>query len=344
MNTDEKYMLRALQLAALGGVSVAPNPMVGCVIVYNDQIIGEGYHKKYGEAHAEVNAVDSVADKTLLAQATIYVTLEPCAHHGKTPPCANLIVKHQFKKAVIATVDPFSLVAGKGIELLKKAGIETVVGVKEQEAQALNKRFFTFHQKKRPFVILKWAQTLDGFIDAPRQHETPEIHWISDPRTQIITHQWRSEEQAILVGWKTIQNDNPSLTTRAFHGENPIRIIIDKELKAPNDSTVFKDGHRTIVFNSLKSETNNAVSYIQLSDFNLENIFATCVSLGIASIIIEGGKHTIESFIAANYWDEARVIVGNKTFNAGLKAPELAIKSNDSMQIGPDHIYYYYNS
>lgn len=344
MNTDEKYMLRALQLAALGGVSVAPNPMVGCVIVYNDKIIGEGYHKKYGEPHAEVNAVESVADKTLLPLATIYVTLEPCAHHGKTPPCANLIVKYQFKKAVIATVDPFSLVAGKGIELLKKAGIETVVGVKEQKAQLLNKRFFTFHQNKRPFVILKWAQTLDGFIDAPRQHETPEIRWISNPRTQIITHQWRSEEQAILVGWKTIQNDNPSLTTRAFHGENPIRIIIDKELNSPIDSTVFNDGQRTMVFNSLKSQEENAVSYIQLNDFNLENIFATCVSMGIASILIEGGKQTIESFIATNYWDEARVIVGNKTFKAGLKAPELAIKSTDNMQIGPDHIYYYFNS
>lgn len=344
MNTDEKYMLRALQLAALGGVSVAPNPMVGCVIVYNDQIIGEGYHKKYGEAHAEVNAVDSVADKSLLAQATIYVTLEPCAHHGKTPPCANLIVKHQFKKAVIATVDPFSLVAGKGIELLKKAGIETVVGVKEQEAQLLNKRFFTFHQKKRPFVILKWAQTLDGFIDTPRQHETPEIRWISDPRTQIITHQWRSEEQAILVGWKTIQNDNPSLTTRAFHGQDPIRIIIDKELNAPINAAVFNDGKRTIVFNSLKTETTNAVSYIQLSDFNLENIFETCVSLGIASIIIEGGKHTIESFIAANYWDEARIIHGNSYFHDGLTAPILEKACTTIKTFGPDNIHYYFNS
>jgi diaminohydroxyphosphoribosylaminopyrimidine deaminase/5-amino-6-(5-phosphoribosylamino)uracil reductase len=344
MNNDEKYMLRALQLAALGGVSVAPNPMVGCVIVYNDQIIGEGYHKKFGEAHAEVNAVASVADKSLLAQATIYVTLEPCAHQGKTPPCANLIIQHHFKKAVIATVDPFSLVAGKGIELLKEAGIETVVGVKEQEAQQLNKRFFTFHQKKRPYIILKWAQTLDGFIDAPRLNDAQEIRWISDPRTQLLTHQWRSEEQAILVGWKTIQNDNPSLTTRAFHGQDPIRIIIDNELKAPIDSTVFNDGHRTIVFNSLKSQEENAVSYIQLSDVNLENIFATCVSLGIASIIIEGGKHTIESFITANYWDEARVIVGNKTFNAGLNAPELNTKSTDSLQLGPDLIHFYYNS
>ena len=337
-------MLRALQLAALGGVSVAPNPMVGCVIVYNDQIIGEGYHKKFGEAHAEVNAVASVADKSLLAQATIYVTLEPCAHQGKTPPCANLIIQHHFKRAVIATVDPFSLVAGKGIELLKEAGILTVVGVKEQEAQALNKRFFTFHQKKRPYIILKWAQTLDGFIDAPRLNDTQEIRWISDPRTQLLTHQWRSEEQAILVGWKTIQNDNPSLTTRAFHGQDPIRIIIDKQLKAPINAVVFNDGKRTIVFNSLKTETTNAVSYIQLRDFNLENIFAACVSLGIASIIIEGGKHTIDSFIAANYWDEARVIVGNKTFNAGLKAPELNSKSTYSMQLGPDHIHFYHNS
>ncbi len=337
-------MLRALQLAALGGVSVAPNPMVGCVIVYNDQIIGEGYHKKFGEAHAEVNAVASVADKSLLTQATIYVTLEPCAHQGKTPPCANLIIQHHFKRAVIATVDPFSLVAGKGIELLKEAGIETVVGVKEQEAQAFNKRFFTFHQKKRPYIILKWAQTLDGFIDAPRLNDAQEIRWISDPRTQLLTHQWRSEEQAILVGWKTIQNDNPSLTTRTFHGQDPIRIIIDKELKAPTNAVVFNDGKRTIVFNSLKTETTNAVSYIQLRDFNLENIFAACVSLGIASIIIEGGKHTIDSFIAANHWDEARVIVGNKTFNAGLNAPELNSKSTDSMQLGPDHIHFYHNS
>jgi diaminohydroxyphosphoribosylaminopyrimidine deaminase/5-amino-6-(5-phosphoribosylamino)uracil reductase len=191
---------------------------------------------------------------------------------------------------------------------------------------------------------LKWAQTLDGFIDAPRLNDAQEIRWISNPRTQLLTHQWRSEEQAILVGWKTIQNDNPSLTTRAFYGQDPIRIIIDKELNAPTNAVVFNDGKRTIVFNSLKTETTNAVSYIQLRDFNLENIFAACVSLGIASIIIEGGKHTIDSFIAASYWDEARVIVGNKTFNAGLKAPELNSKSTYSMQLGPDHIHFYHNS
>lgn len=344
MNDDERYMLRALHLAALGGVAVAPNPMVGCVIVCNNKIIGEGFHQQYGEAHAEVNAINSVAEQELLSEASIYVTLEPCAHQGKTPPCANLLVTHRFKRAVIATVDPFSLVAGKGIELLKEAGIETVVGVKEKEAQQLNKRFFTFHQKKRPYIILKWAQTIDGFIDAPRINNKQEIRWISDPRTQLITHKWRSEEQAILVGWKTILNDNPALTTRAVHGKDPIRIILDKQLQAPINATVLNDGKRTIVFNALKSEENNNVMYFQLLDFKLETIFAACIKLGIASIIIEGGKQTIDSFITANYWDEARVIIGNKSFNTGLKAPELGLKSTESIQIGPDHIHFYYNS
>ncbi len=242
MVSDEKYMLRALQLAGSGGVAVAPNPLVGAVIVLNNRIIGEGYHRQYGEAHAEVNAVNSVEDPSVLNEATIYVTLEPCSHFGKTPPCADLLVKHRFKRVVIAQIDPFAEVSGRGIERLRNAGIQVDCGILEEAAKELNKRFLTFHMKKRPFVTLKWAQTRDGFIDRDRSETNAKgIQWISQPETQVYTHHLRSTEQAILVGWKTVENDNPSLTTRAFHGKNPLRIVIDPQLKAPKNARLFTD-------------------------------------------------------------------------------------------------------
>lgn len=342
VTTDELYMQRALDLAQIAGVHAAPNPMVGAVIVYQDQIIGEGFHQRFGEPHAEVNAVATVADKSLLKEATIYVTLEPCAHFGKTPPCANLLVEHQFKRVVIATVDPHAKVAGKGIEILQKAGISVTQGVLEDQARSLNKRFFTFHQKSRPFILLKWAQSADGFIDLPRDSESKaEIRWISQPETQVLTHTWRSQEQTILVGWKTVANDDPSLTTRAIAGNNPIRIIIDPELKAPAHSKVFTDGNRTLVFTRKESRNTDSTTFITLAHCSVDEILNWCFENGIASILVEGGRFTTQQFIDAGLWDEARVIQGKSTFKAGTKAPQISETPRAVESFGSDTIYYY---
>lgn len=344
MNDDQRYMLRALQLAKLGGVSVAPNPMVGAVIVHNSQIIGEGYHQKYGEAHAEVNAVNSVKDKTLLREATIYVTLEPCSHFGKTPPCADLLIRSEFKRVVIAQVDPFSEVAGRGIEKLKAAGILVDCGILEKEAKQLNKRFITFHTRKRPFITLKWAQTKDDFIDSDRsQKQETGIHWISQPETQVITHKIRSTEQAILVGWPTIQNDNPSLTTRAFKGPNPIRVVIDPQLRAPKNATVFTDGTKTLILNQLENKTVDETRYIRLENLNVNTILETLFQNGISSVLVEGGAHTLNQFIQSGLWDEAVVITGGNEFKSGLKAPVISKNPLRTIRFGKDQLHYFQN-
>ncbi|MGV3612094.1 MAG: bifunctional diaminohydroxyphosphoribosylaminopyrimidine deaminase/5-amino-6-(5-phosphoribosylamino)uracil reductase RibD [Fluviicola sp.] len=344
MTPDEKYMLRALQLAKLGGSATKSNPLVGAVIVWNKEIIGEGYHQKYGEAHAEVHAVNSVKDKTLLKEATIYVTLEPCSHFGKTPPCADLLVKHQFKRVVIAQIDPFSEVSGRGIEKLKNAGIKVDCGIMEEEAKELNKRFMTFHTKKRPYITLKWAQTKDGFIDRDRSSDSETgINWISQPETQVITHQIRSTEQAILVGWRTIQNDNPSLTTRAFTGENPLRIVIDPQLKAPKEAAVFTDGNKTIVFNLLKDLETEHIRYIALKDVNPESILEALFQLTIQSVLIEGGGNTLSRFIESDCWDEALVITGQSAFKSGLKAPLISKTPLKTISFGKDRLDYFRN-
>lgn len=344
MTSDEKYMFRALQLAKLGGVATKSNPMVGAVIVLRDEIIGEGYHQKYGEAHAEVNAVNSVKDLSLLKEATIYVTLEPCSHFGKTPPCADLLVKHQFKRVVIAQIDPFSEVAGRGIEKLKNAGIEVTCGILQKEAGELNKRFITAQIKKRPYVTLKWAQTTDGFIDQDRsQKQEIGIHWISQPETQVVTHQLRATEQAILVGWRTIQNDNPSLTTRAFKGPNPIRVVIDPNLKAPNDAVVFSDGLKTIVFNLLEEKEVRKVNYVKLADMSPASILGALYRMNIHSVLIEGGAFTLNSFIGSGLWDEALVISGKNQFETGLRAPVISKTPVKTIPFGKDVLNYFRN-
>jgi diaminohydroxyphosphoribosylaminopyrimidine deaminase / 5-amino-6-(5-phosphoribosylamino)uracil reductase len=344
MTLDEKYMLRALQLAKLGGTATKSNPLVGAVIVCNNEIIGEGYHQKYGEAHAEVNAVNAVKDKSVLKEATIYVTLEPCSHFGKTPPCADLLVKHQFKRVVIAQIDPFSEVSGRGIEKLRNAGILVDCGVLEEEAQELNKRFITFNTKKRPYITLKWAQTKDGFIDRDRSSGSETgINWISQPETQVITHQIRSTEQAILVGWRTIQNDNPSLTTRAFKGENPLRIVIDPQLKAPKEAAVFTDGNKTIVFNLLKDEEIGAVRYFKGKDMDPQSILEALFEGNIQSVLIEGGANTLSRFIESGLWDEALVITGKNVFKNGLKAPVISKIPAKRVSFGKDRLDYFRN-
>lgn len=332
-------MKRALSLAKLGLGKVAPNPMVGCVIVCNDKIIGEGYHKVFGGSHAEVNAIQQVKDQSLLTESTAFVTLEPCAHFGKTPPCADLLIKSGVKKVVIGTRDSNPLVAGKGIEKLQKAGIEVVENIMEKECRQLNRRFFTFHEKSRPYVILKWAQTLDGYLDKQRSPNEIGINWISGPETKSLVHKWRSEEQAILVGRNTIMNDNPSLTVRDYSGKNPIRVVIDSQLTIGNLKNVFSDDAETLVFNRIKNEKQATIEWIKIQETSTDNILKELFKRGIQSILVEGGSRTLQYFIIDNVWDEARIIVGDLQFGAGIKAPIINKLPNDTYQFGDDRIY-----
>lgn len=342
VNRDELYMSRCIELARHGMGSVAPNPMVGAVIVHNDRIIGEGFHQLFGGPHAEVNAVNAVNDRSLLKEATIYVSLEPCAHHGKTPPCSDLLVECSFKRVVIGCKDTFSKVSGKGIEKLKKAGIDVVVGVLEQECRELNKRFFTFHERQRPYVILKWAQSKDGYLDRHRPNDEKGVNWISSPETKVLVHKWRSEEQSILVGRKTVQNDNPSLTVREFIGTNPTRIIIDSQLQLPNDLNIFSDEAPTIIFNRVKNEVKGNIEYIRIAETDTQLILHELYKRNILSVFVEGGSRTLQYFIFGNVWDEARVIVGNTNFLEGTKAPTINKAPSESFPFSTDMIHYYY--
>lgn len=314
-------MNRALQLAAMGKFNAAPNPMVGAVIVHHGKIIGEGFHRKYGEAHAEVHAVNSVQDKTLLKDSTIYVTLEPCSHTGKTPPCTDLIVKYEFKQVVICNKDPFDKVNGSGIQKLQHAGIEVKVGILEAEGRILNRRFFTFHENKRPYIILKWAQSADGFI-APSNKKQ---QWITGTLSKQLVHLWRAEEAAILVGKNTILIDNPELTTREVAGNNPTRVVIDENLSIPVESKVFSPDASTIILNGSKNEKRGNLEFIA-SNFrkNLpEQVAEICFKRNLQSIIIEGGASILKQFIAVKLWDEARIFTGASIFTDGIKAPKL---------------------
>lgn len=319
-------MKRCIELARLGAGNVAPNPMVGCVIVHNGKIIGEGYHEQYGGPHAEVNAINSVTNKKLLPESTLYVSLEPCAHYGLTPPCSDLIVENQIPKVVIGTIDPFAEVAGKGIEKLKKAGIEVIRDILQDECRELNKRFFTFHEKKRPYIILKWAQTLDGYIDIERSPEAyGQPTWITGNLALRLVHKIRAEENAILVGTKTAEKDNPSLTVRHWKGNQPIRLVIDKNLRLPANLNLFDNSQKTFIFNSLQSVTKGNLHYIKI-DFD-QNILKQLLDFlyheKIVSVIVEGGRFLLDSFIEANLWDEAHVFIGDKFFMGGIKAPAL---------------------
>lgn len=332
-------MQRGIELALMGQGNVAPNPMVGAVIVHEGKVIGEGYHEEYGKAHAEVNAVNSVKDKALLAASTIYVTLEPCAHHGKTPPCADLIVQYQFKRVVIGCTDTYSEVSGKGVQRLKKAGIEVEIGCLESKCRDLNKHFFTFHEKKRPFILLKWAQTSNGKIDSGSNDQTVTV--ISSPESKTLVHQWRNAHQAILVGRKTVESDNPKLTTRAIVGRNPIRIVLDSHLNLAPTNAVFNAQSRTIVLNKLKTEVVNDVEFVQLDEMSPEHILLALYNLNVISVLIEGGKETLQSFIDTELWDEAAVIKSNSTFENGTNAPRLHHSINHSFDYFGDTISMY---
>ncbi|MDB5115185.1 MAG: ribD 2 [Mucilaginibacter sp.] len=320
-------MQRCLDLAALGMGNVSPNPMVGAVIVHNDRIIGEGYHQKYGEAHAEVNAVNQVIARfddavDLLKQSTIYVSLEPCAHYGKTPPCADLIIKHRIPKVVVGCRDPFDQVDGKGIEKLKDAGIEVIVGVLEEECKWLNRRFFTRVQKHRPYIILKWAQTEDGFF-APDDHQQ---YWITGPESRKLVHQWRGEEDAVLVGTHTVAIDNPQLNVRYGNGKSPKRVVIDRKLTLDKGLNIFDQSVETLVFNEVKTDIDGKNKYIALEDFDRyvpQYILYQLYLQDIQSVVIEGGAYTLNTFIEAGLWDEARIFTGNTTLLKGIKAPQI---------------------
>ena len=345
MNTQEAYMKRCLQLAAKGMGSVAPNPMVGCVIVYQDKIIGEGYHQKYGEAHAEVNAINAVEDKELLKNVTLYVNLEPCSHYGKTPPCADLIIEHKIPYVIIGSIDTNSLVSGKGIEKLAKAGIDVKIGVLEKECKELNKRFFTFYDKKRPYIILKWAQTKNGFIDNKRTEDNIGMALqITNRESKILVHKWRSEEQAIMVGTNTALLDNPQLTVREVNGKNPLRITIDKWLRIPKSYHLFDKSTPTLVFTAVDMPSENNLEYVKI-DFDKDVIMQISNELykrNIQSLIVEGGELLLKSFIESNCWDEARVFISDITIGRGVNAPILNGNPVSKENIKDDKLWIYY--
>lgn len=334
--THEYFMQRCLQLAQLGAGKVAPNPMVGCVIVVDGQIIGEGYHMHYGGAHAEVNAIHSVEDKAILSQATVYVSLEPCSHFGKTPPCADLLIEHKVKQVVIGCLDPHAQVAGKGIEKLKLAGIEVLVGVLENDCIALNKRFITFHQKQRSYIILKWAETQNGFIAGERKQ-------ISGRLAQERLHMWRNEEMAFMVGTNTLLVDNPALNVRLVEGNNPIRIAVDAELKSVDKALKFYDQSQpTIIINTVKNETDGLVEYIKVDSTDPKSLLKVLFEQNILSVVIEGGAQFLQSFLDANLYDEIRVIKSKLLcFETGLPAPLNPLNALITEDLGEDILSIY---
>lgn len=318
-------MKRCIQLAKNGLGSTYPNPLVGSVIVYDGKIIGEGWHQKAGHAHAEVIAIQSVKDKSLLKKATIYVSLEPCSHFGKTPPCCDLIIKHEIPTVIIGTVDPNSIVAGKGIKKLIESGKKITVGILEAECNELNKRFFTFQNKKRPYLILKWAESEDGMISPKERFEQKPV-WITNPYSRQLVHKWRSEEQAILVGTETVVADNPKLNIRDWTGTAPIRIVIDRNNRISKESYIFDDTQKTLVFSATGlGEEKSAPQWILIKE--RENLATQIVNqlyeLNLQSVIIEGGSKTLQLFIDSNLWDEARIFKGTLAFKSGTQAPVL---------------------
>jgi len=318
MTPDELLMQRTFELAKLGQGSVSPNPLVGCVIVNDGVVIGEGWHKQYGDAHAEVNAVAMVKDKNLLSGSTVYVNLEPCSHTGKTPPCADLLIKHLVKKVIISNVDSNPLVGGAGIKKLTEAGIEVVTGVLKREGRQLNRRFFTFHEAQRPYIILKWAQTADGFI----ARSNYESRWISNEFSRQLVHKWRSEEDAVLIGTKTAAHDNPKLTVRDWSGRNPVRIVSDRFLRLPDKLNLFDGSERTICYNLLKHEEHANLKLIRLDEKDfLISMLDHLMKEKIQSLIVEGGSLTLSLFIEAGLWDEVRVFSSSRLFHEGISAP-----------------------
>ena len=342
MRPDEHYMQRCIDLARLGMGSVSPNPMVGAVVVHQHRIIGEGWHQQFGQAHAEVNAINQVLEhhdngEDLLRASTLYVSLEPCAHFGKTPPCSDLIIRHHIPRVVIGCRDPYDAVDGKGIEKLQNAGIEVVQDVLKEECEALNKRFFTRVSKQRPYIILKWAQTANGFF-APVNGKQ---QWISGTEAKTLVHKWRSEEDAVLIGKNTALADNPQLTTRLWEGKNPVRIVIDRNLQLPETLHIFNTSAETLVFNALKTDHQNHIRYLEVEDFDHylpQYIAYQLYLMDIQSVIVEGGAQTLNLFIKSGLWDEARIFTSPVSWESGIAAPHINGRLSAREVIGNDHL------
>jgi diaminohydroxyphosphoribosylaminopyrimidine deaminase / 5-amino-6-(5-phosphoribosylamino)uracil reductase len=346
LTVEEKYMHRCLQLARLGAGTVAPNPMVGAVLVYEGVIIGEGHTQPYGQAHAEVMCINNVGatNKALIHDSTLYVSLEPCAHFGKTPPCADLIIKNKIPHVIIACRDSYKEVNGKGIEKLKAAGINVTVGVLEKEALELNKRFFIFHKQQRPYIILKWAQSCNNKIAGADDKRI----FISNEFTNRLVHQWRSEEAAVMVGTNTALKDNPALTARLYPGKNPLRLVIDMDLKLPPTLQLFDGAVKTIIFNQYKEEEGEKLSFYKINKDEkiIPQILNVLYQLKIQSVIIEGGAKLLQSFIDDNLWDEARVITNTAMqISEGITAPVFKNKKCTAEEIMlADTIEYFINN
>lgn len=322
-----------------------PNPLVGCVVVYSDKIIGEGWHQKAGDAHAEIIALNTVSNTSLLPKSTLYVSLEPCVHFGKTPPCVDAIIEHRIPRVVIATQDPYSEVAGKGIEKLRNANIEVVTHILKSEAQIVNKRFFTFHNKKRPYIVLKWAQTQDGFI-APLHKENNRPVWISNNTSRLLSHKWRTEEQAIMVGTNTVIDDNPQLNVRDWTGGNPVRVILDLNLRIPSYYNIYDQDIKTIILTQKEINFQKQNIIFELIDPTIsltQNVCNILYKHQIQSVIIEGGKQLLDTFIEDNLWDEARVFVSQSRLNQGVKAPKINAIATTKNAVENDTLYIYTN-
>jgi diaminohydroxyphosphoribosylaminopyrimidine deaminase/5-amino-6-(5-phosphoribosylamino)uracil reductase len=341
----ERYMMRCLELAGKGAGHVAPNPMVGAVIVINDTIIGEGYHKAYGGPHAEVNAINSVKEGSLLKDATLHVNLEPCSHYGKTPPCTVLIIEKGIRHVVVGASDPNALVNGQGVDLLRKAGCRVETNILHEECLKLNRFYYTFHTQKRPYIILKWAQTTDGFISPAGEGERP-IYWITGEPERMLVHKWRSEIQGIMAGTGTLLADNPQLTVRSWPGKSPLRIIADRRARLPQMLHVFNDDADTILFTTQPGTDREHLRHVGLSSQQapLTEILGHLFDAGIQSLLVEGGRMLLESFIAAGLWDEARVFTGTLTLAAGTKAPFLPLSPRETLSLANSRLDIYYNT
>ena len=339
MDFDEKYMRRALQLALQGGGHTSPNPMVGAVVVHNGRIIGEGFHRCCGKAHAEVNAIAAVHDQSLLPESTIYVTLEPCSHYGKTPPCAKLLIEKRVKRVVVGTLDPFEKVSGRGVTMLREAGIEVEVGVLESECRELNKRFFTAHTTGMPWVQLKWAQSADAFI----ANEDGSVHF-STPLTLSLVHRERSMADAIVVGAGTVKIDNPSLTTRHWSGNTPLRVVLDRNLSIPSDCNVLNDGGKTLIYNEKKEKINGVVDWAELDTTAPETWLRDLYRRGVTSVMVEGGANVLQQLIDSGIWNEIRIETAPVTLGGGIKAPQVDMSGATRQVIDRNTIFIMHNS
>lgn len=334
MDFDEQMMKRCIELAANGLGMTYPNPVVGCVIVRNGQIISEGWHQKAGEAHAEVNAVNKIKDKEILKECEIYVSLEPCSHFGKTPPCSDMIVRCGFNRVIVGISDPNSKVNGQGIKRMRAAGIEVKIGVLENECAELNKRFFCFHQKKRPYIILKWAKTADGFMAADNHVQK----WITNPYSIQLVHLWRSQEQSVLVGYNTATIDNPQLNLRLWSGNQPIRAVIDRDLSLDQKLHLIDGSQKTIIFSEVVDSSRPDIIQLKFDENLEESILDELYKSGLQSVIIEGGRKTLDGFINKGLWDEAKIFSSSESWGSGIKAPRIDGKLTDQKMIGSDRL------